>query len=613
MTRHDIICISSIDWDFIWQGHQEIMSTLASQGHRVLFIENTGVRSPRVSDLARVGRRLRNWWRGTQGFRQERENLFVYAPIIVPLPYSRIAQWANRLMIMRSLRRWMAAARFDRPIVWTFLPTPLAVDLVRTLDPKLCVYHCLDDLSSSSVEAQQIVASEQQLFREADLVFVTSEKLRQRALIHAADAHLFPSGVSLRRFESVRDAQGEPPADMAQLERPIVGYVGGLHQWVDQDLIVAAARRLPHVSFALIGPEQTDVTALRACPNIHLLGTRPHDDVPRYLKAFDVGIVPYRLTEYTAHVYPAKLNEYLAMGLPVVTTDLAEIRRFNSENSDPVAIASDADSFVAQLLKAVADAPCGSARARRIEVARRNSWSSRIAQMSALIEQTIGTRQERGDRWEVRLRRLYRRARRRSVELVAAVVAAYVLIFQTPFIWSVASPLRVEAPPRAADAIVVFGGGVGESGEAGGGYQERVQQAVDLYHAGYAPHIVFSSGFRFAMHEAEVMQTLAVARGVPPDAITLEERAANTRENVLHTDAILEPNGWRTILLVSSPYHMRRALLTWRRAAPAIVVIPTPVKQSLFYAHSRGASLLQIRGILQEYVAIAAYWWRGWI
>jgi hypothetical protein len=53
MTRRpDVLCVSSIDWDFIWQGHQEIMSRLAADGHRVLFVENTGVRPPRVSDPA---------------------------------------------------------------------------------------------------------------------------------------------------------------------------------------------------------------------------------------------------------------------------------------------------------------------------------------------------------------------------------------------------------------------------------------------------------------------------------------------------------------------------------------------------------------------------------
>ena len=69
---HDVVCISSIDWDFIWQGHQEIMSTLAAQGHQVLFLENTGVRSPKFSDLPRLRKRILNWWKSTRGFREER-------------------------------------------------------------------------------------------------------------------------------------------------------------------------------------------------------------------------------------------------------------------------------------------------------------------------------------------------------------------------------------------------------------------------------------------------------------------------------------------------------------------------------------------------------------
>ena len=102
--RQDVLCISSIDWDFIWQGHQEIMSTLAAEGHRVLFLENTGVRAPNVRDLPRVRQRVRNWWRGTKGFREERPNLFVYSPIVLPLPYSRVARWVNRWLLMRALQ-----------------------------------------------------------------------------------------------------------------------------------------------------------------------------------------------------------------------------------------------------------------------------------------------------------------------------------------------------------------------------------------------------------------------------------------------------------------------------------------------------------------------------
>ncbi len=143
--RHDIICISSIDWDFIWQGHQEIMSRLAADGHRVLFIENTGVRQIRVSDAGRIRACLMNWWRGTKGFREERLNLFVLSPLVVPLRYSRMARWINRVVLMRSLTRWMRATGVARPIVWTFLPTPLARDVIDHLDPALTIYHCVDD------------------------------------------------------------------------------------------------------------------------------------------------------------------------------------------------------------------------------------------------------------------------------------------------------------------------------------------------------------------------------------------------------------------------------------------------------------------------------------
>ncbi|MEO8681193.1 MAG: YdcF family protein, partial [Vicinamibacterales bacterium] len=191
--------------------------------------------------------------------------------------------------------------------------------------------------------------------------------------------------------------------------------------------------------------------------------------------------------------------------------------------------------------------------------------------------------------------------------------AAIILVFYTPVLWWAATPLQVSAPPQAADAIVVFAGGVGESGKAGVGVQERVSQAVALYKGGYAAHIIFSSGYVFTLREAEVMKAVAVDNGVPAGAILLEERAANTLENVTFTDRILREHHWNRILLVSSPYHMRRATMTWRKQAPDVTVTPTPVTQSQFYLHSNGADADQIVGILHEYLAIVQYRWKGWL
>lgn len=612
LRGHDILCFSSIDWRFIWQGHQEIMSTLAANGNRVLFVENTGVRAPSIRDLPRIWQRVHNWWKGTKGFRRERKDLFIYSPLLLPFPYSSLARRVNRVLLVRALRRWMQAASFGRPIVWTFLPTPLVREVIPLVDPIASVYYCIDDFASSSPAARRITGSEDRLFREVDLVFVTSEQLRARAAKFSDRVHLFPFGVSFKKFELARQSTDEMPADLGSLKRPVIGYIGGIHRWIDFELLARAARMMPDASFALIGPLQIEGPPCADLVNVHILGKRSHDAIPSYINGFDVGIVPYVLSDYTANVYPTKLNEYLAMGLPVVATDLPEIRRFNAEHGGRVTVATSAEQFVKALRSAIGRSSDGD-RVARIEVARKNSWDARIAQMSTLIVDTIEERRTRPEPWEKTLQRIYRRARARVAGAAAAVVLIYALMLETSLPWIFAEPLRLSADVTAADAIVVFAGGVGESGQAGGGYQERVKMAVDTYQAGYAQQMVFVSGYAFAFPEAEIMRDLAVSLGVRPSAIVLEAEAGNTYEYVVRTHAILKERRWRRILLVSSPYHMQRAMRVWAKQAPDIEVVPTPVAASQFYTHGRGATLEQIRGVVREYLAIVYYKAKGWL
>jgi uncharacterized SAM-binding protein YcdF (DUF218 family) len=310
-------------------------------------------------------------------------------------------------------------------------------------------------------------------------------------------------------------------------------------------------------------------------------------------------------------VNPTKLNEYLVLGIPVVATDLPEIRRFNAEHGDVVGIAAAAEAYADAIKAAIASPSPPTVAARRIEVAESNSWERRLEQMSALIESELEAKAVKTAGWEQRIRRLYGAAKTGPAKVVGGLLLAYALVFHSNLIWWLAEPLKISEPARPSDAIVVFAGGVGESGRAGGGVQERISQAITLYNAGIAPHVIISSGFVFTSREAEQMKTLAVAKGVPADAIILEEAAANTYQNVVLTRDILVANGWRRIALVSSPYHMRRAMLTWRKSAPGIEVTATPPPNSIFYAHERGASLEQIRSLMQEYAGIVYYWWVG--
>lgn len=389
LRDQNIVCLSSIDWDFLWQGHQQIMSSLADAGNRVLFVESTGVRSPTLRDLPRLWHRLKTAsGRGAASVAPARRRrpspLNVYSPVVLPFPYSRAARAVNLPIMRRAIRRGTGDWTPAPPIVWNFLPTPLSRSIVRALNPALSIFHCVDHLSASSPAAARVHDTETRCFSEADLVFVTSQSLYDRAAGLNAHVHLVPSGVDLPRFERIRDDAGPLPADLARLPRPVVGYLGGLHQWVDQALLTALAVRRPDWSLVLVGPQQTDTSALTRMPNVHALGARGPEDVPRYLRGFDVATIPYRLTDYTDHVYPAKLNEYLAMGLGVVATPLAEITRFNQTHGPVVRLAADAAAFERAIASELAETDQG-AVGRRVAVAKQNSWAARLELMSSLI------------------------------------------------------------------------------------------------------------------------------------------------------------------------------------------------------------------------------------
>ncbi len=610
----DIVCISSIDWDFLWLVHQELMSTWAKQGHRVLFIENTGIRSVHLGDLPRLKKRLLNWLRSIRGFRQESPNLYVYSPLVLPFPYSRLAQKINRLLILWDLRKWMKTLHFTPSITWTFLPTPLALELIRGMDPQLQIYYCTDNFAASSPAARKIRHAEIKMFKSSDLVFVTSDELFQYASRHNSNVFYFPSAVDFPLFEQARNSNAPAPEEIQQIPSPRIGYIGGVHRWVDMDLLRSVAQTHPECQFLFVGPIQTDISKLTGLRNIHLLGPKPHRQLPDYIRFFDVCLIPYSISEYTDNVYPTKLNEYLAMGKPVISTPLKEVLLFNQRHGNLVEIAGNAETFGEKIRQVLADKEKKQTE-QRIAVAQQNSWDVRSKEMASLIQRKLVEKSMSQElAWRESFLKSYRQARRKLLTILIVSGITLGLLFYSPLPWYIASPLLQADSPRQADAIVVFAGGAGESGKSGQGYEERVQRAVELYQGSFAHQIIFSSGYVHLFHETAVMKALAVSLGIPGDHILLETESKSTHENVVNVSRLLNQNGWRSILLVSSPYHMRRASGVFARTAPSIQVIKTPVEDSPFYFRKQiGMTIGQFHGILHEYAAIIYYWFKGWI
>jgi uncharacterized SAM-binding protein YcdF (DUF218 family) len=109
------------------------------------------------------------------------------------------------------------------------------------------------------------------------------------------------------------------------------------------------------------------------------------------------------------------------------------------------------------------------------------------------------------------------------------------------------------------------------------------------------------------------MRLLAVSIGVPPSDIILEEKANNTYENVIFSKKIIDCNKWNSVLLVSSPYNMRRTYFVFKRWGRGLKVFYTPVEKSQFYDRFGGVRIEQIRAIAHEYLGIVYYWFKGYI
>lgn len=621
LNKENIICISSIDWDFIWQGHQEIMATFAKSGNRVLFIENTGIRTPNLKDIQRLRKRITNWFRSIKGFRKEMENLYVYSPVILPFPYSRIARWINKYMLVKPIRRWMKVMEFSEPIVWTFLPTGIALDIINNVDRKFLVYYCIADFYELAGNPKKVRKTESELIRKSDLIFVQGDILENKCKRLNENVRIFPFGVKIETFENFQYSPNKVPNDIRNIKRPIIGYVGGIHRHIDFGLIRFIAENHPEWSIVLIGPIQTSASEINNLNNVFLLGKKGFSDLPNYINEFDTGIVPYNVSGYTETVFPTKLNEYHVMGKPVVSTDLPEIVKFNAEDDNLVLIAKTHKEFDDCILEVLNNKKDDLVN-QRIASARRNSWTTRIEQMSNLIKDGLEKKVRGPLDWQESLLKFYRSTRRKILKMGTIVLSIYLLLFYTPIVWFIAEPLKIVQTPERADCIVVFAGGVGESGKAGQGYEERLQQAIELYKKGYAKYMIFFSGYMYVFKEPLIMKILAVSLGVPEEAIILEDRAKNTYENVKFTKRILDDKGWDEILLVSSPYHMRRASLVAKKVAPEIKIIHTPIPESQFYRHGirpngektwKQVSLRQIRALLHEYLGIVYYWWKGYI
>jgi glycosyltransferase involved in cell wall biosynthesis len=372
---YDIICFCN-DWDGDPLSKKHIMQRLA-RGNRILWVNSIGNRNPTVSvkDARRVAKKLKAFF---SGCREVARNIHVISPVVIPFHGSAIARQINRRLLLWKLRGAARRLGFQRPITWTFVPS--SADIVGRLGEQMVVYHCTDEFSQFSDSSSEAVDIEKQLIAKSDRVIVSAERLLQSKIKEHPGTKLVCHGVDVEHFRKACDPKTKIPEDIAKIPGPIVGFFGLIADWVDLELIGSLARLRPHCQFVLIGKIDTDVSALKDLPNVHLLGQKSYAELPGYCRRFDIAILPFAINELTLNANPLKLREYLAAGLPVLSTAIPEVERLGRL----VRIGANASDFVLHLDELLSRDATGPS----MEISREmdsESWDEKVEQMSRII------------------------------------------------------------------------------------------------------------------------------------------------------------------------------------------------------------------------------------
>jgi glycosyltransferase involved in cell wall biosynthesis len=295
-----------------------------------------------------------------------------------------IAELGSRQRRRMALRAYRAAEALgvSKPIVWITYPMALVENPKRA--PAAVVYDCMDrwtDFPHSMADASgqaHVADLERRLLHRADVVFCSAQGLFDSKRVEARSRVLLVrNGADVAHFAPT----GRPaPEDIAELPRPILGYVGAVAEWVDFELLRAVALACPEWSVVLIGPvfkgqstgDSRTLRLIADLPNVHILGPRPYDDVPDYLESFDVAIIPFQCNGLTEDTNPIKVYEYLAAGVPVVSTPLPEVTALPG-----VRVAATPEAFVIASEAACRERWDPDLISVRMDVAEQNSWEAR--------------------------------------------------------------------------------------------------------------------------------------------------------------------------------------------------------------------------------------------
>jgi UDP-galactopyranose mutase len=362
---YDLVCLSHLRWDFVYQRPQHLLSRFA-KNNRVFYVEEpVYIDGETHLDI-----------------RPREDNLFIVVP--------HISHGERDARNVADIQREMLAEMFSGQniedfVLWFY--TPMAMDYGAHLQPLVTVFDCMDELSAFKNAPPELIENEKRLLEKADLVFTGGQSLYEAKKEKHKRVFAFPSSIDAAHFRQARSIT-EEPGDQQSIARPRLGYCGVIDERFNIGLLGEAATLRPEWQFVMIGPVvKISEEDLPRRENIHYLGGRSYQELPAYLSGWEVALMPFALNESTKYISPTKTPEYLAAGKPVVSTPIRDVVRPYGELG-LVHIAETAEEFVAACEKALQEN--SEQRLKQAdEFLSQISWDKTWSEMATLINEAI--------------------------------------------------------------------------------------------------------------------------------------------------------------------------------------------------------------------------------
>ena len=314
--------------------------------------------------------------------------LNISMPLVVPSNRfdSPILERLNASIYRQVLRRKVFRDMKEDEDV-AIVQNPFWGAVLKTGDFHTICYDCIDEISlfSGRSSPERFAGYERELLDLSDAVFVTARQLEEHVHSVRPDVplHRIANGVDYDWFQE-RVRQGDTMSDLANVRRPIIGYAGILRSWMDYDLIGMVADTFTHASVVFVGPLDYAyrIESLRSRANIFWLGRKEYRDVPCYINAFDVCVIPFLAGKIAQTTNPVKLYEYFALGKPVVSSWLAELEPYRDDGL--VYMGATREEFLAGVRAALAEEDPG-ARKKRMSIAGQHTWSGVVDRMLSAV------------------------------------------------------------------------------------------------------------------------------------------------------------------------------------------------------------------------------------